>query len=101
MSPDYEDDEYSAEEREIQLSETLPGVLGQLAGGEEPDGEVDLEQEADNLVHRKSHPFTYRSLNANGDLVFLYGIALVFKSLVEDVAEGDGWGHIEEVCSKM
>jgi hypothetical protein len=36
------------------LSDSLPGILGQLAGSDELDGEVDLEQEADNIVHRES-----------------------------------------------
>jgi hypothetical protein len=27
--------------------------------------------------------------------VFLYGTALVFKSFISEIAEDDGWGHIE------
>jgi hypothetical protein len=42
---------YPARKQDFQLSESLPAILGQLAGGQEPDGEVDLEQEADNVVN--------------------------------------------------
>ena len=105
-------DEYSEEEQfdgnhhHIQLAQTMSGVLGQLAGGKEPAGDVDLEQEADNLVHCKFF-YTHLSMffntfmfrRADENAVFLYGTALVFKSFVKNVADGEGWRHIEELTS--
>lgn len=90
--------------KEIHVSGSLPEVLGQLAGGEEPDGEVSLEQEADNLVNCEF--FTAAVLielclcsnmlmEHDSNIVFLYGTALMFKSVVDEVAHNDGWGHIE------
>ena len=88
MSSGYEKCECSTEERKLFMN--LPRVLGQLASGEELEGEGDLEREADQLVNRTSHLFQHLYFEADETLVFLYGTALVFKSFVEDVASGDG-----------
>jgi hypothetical protein len=88
MSSGYEKGEYSAEKRKLPMN--LPRVLGQLASGEELDGEGDLEREADQLVNRTPHPLQHLYFEADETLVFLYGTALVFKSFVENVASGDG-----------
>ena len=79
-------------------------LLGRLAGGGASDGQLSLEQEADNLVHRESshpspwiplsHPHVTLASVADFKLiVFLYGTALIFKSYIDKAAPSEGWGH--------
>ena len=66
---DRNSDSNSDSEKENDLSEALPNMLHQLAASKNAgSAEVDLESEADNLVHRESHP-PNQELNDWGKLI--------------------------------